>query len=140
MAIFHRSSRRRKPRVDIVPMIDVMFFLVLFFVMFTTFRTVEEGIPVNLPRASSGESVTLQELIVTVTSDGAYFIGNEQVSLLGLQSAVAAMVAEQQNVVVFIRGDQDAAHRWIMAALGAVQEGGAHQVIFLIESPDERLI
>lgn len=141
MAIITRSSRRRKPRVDIVPMIDVMFFLVLFFVMFTTFRTVEEGIPVNLPQSSSGESVTVQELVVTVTRDGSYFIGNEQVSPLGLRSAVASMVSERENVVVFIRGDQDAAWRWMVAAHDAAKEGGAQQVIFLVvQSQEERLI
>lgn len=139
MAIISRA-RRRKPRIDMISMIDVMFFLVLFFMLFTTFRTNEEGIPVNLPRASSGEAVTVTELVVSVTNDGSYYIGTERVTLLGLQNTVAAMLAEEQRVVAFIRGDEETAWRWIAAAMGAIQEGGAEQVVFLVEPPDERLI
>lgn len=142
MALFTRSTRSRKPRIDMISMIDVMFFLVLFFMIFTTFRTEEEGIPVNLPRASSGETVSVTELVVSITRDGTYYIGTEAVTLLGLQNAVTAMLAEEQHVIAFIRGDEETPWRWIAAAMGAIQDGGAEQVVFLVEEPqsDDRLI
>lgn len=141
MALFTRSRRSRKPRIDMVSMIDVMFFLVLFFMIFTTFRTHDEGIPVNLPRAASGQTVTVTELVVSVTKDGTYYIGTEPVTLIGLQSAAAAMLADEQRVVAFIRGDEDTPWRWIAAAMGAIQEGGVEEVVFLVEDPsNDRLI
>src|SRR5690625_4302387 len=123
MALFTRSPRRRRPRIDMISMIDVMFFLVIFFMLFTTFKRNEEGIPVDLPQASSGESVSVTELLVSITEDGTYFLGTETITLSELQHAVAAMIAEDGRVVAFIRGDENTPFRWITAAIEALQGG-----------------
>ena len=63
MSFHFRRTQRRKPRIDIVPMVDVMTFLIVFFMLFTTFRTNPAGLDIKLPRA---ETATAHKTSTTV--------------------------------------------------------------------------
>ena len=65
MTFNFRRTGRRKPKVDIVPMVDVMTFLIVFFMLFTTFRTNPAGLDIKLPRA---ETATPQQATTTVVT------------------------------------------------------------------------
>ena len=66
-----RNARmEHSPQIMIIPMIDIIFFLLVFFMMSTLYMTSQETIPVNLPAAASARQDVVKSLQVTVSSDG----------------------------------------------------------------------
>lgn len=133
MAFFDRSRRRKRPRVDIVPLIDVMFILVAFFMLFSSFTEPHEGAPVTTPDMVTAEELNEStSIIITVTSDGRYFFGENPIALQDIPEAVQAALAAQPNSFVYVRGDAHASLGTVWSAVDAARYGGA--VDFWIEA------
>jgi biopolymer transport protein ExbD len=97
-------------QINIVPMIDVIFAILTFFIMSTLFLTRSEGLPVNLPQATSAESQTDNQLVVTIDSAGTLTLNREAVQLNGLVAAVQAQALTGQQPVVVINADEAVTH------------------------------
>ncbi|HQJ25463.1 MAG TPA: biopolymer transporter ExbD, partial [Bacillota bacterium] len=69
--------RKRKPRIDLVPLVDMMCYLIFFFMIFTSFRTNTSGMPLELPRAATPKELASDIVLVTVDSAGGVFIGDK---------------------------------------------------------------
>ncbi|MCB0339955.1 MAG: biopolymer transporter ExbD, partial [Bdellovibrionales bacterium] len=79
----HRNSHsRRRARVDIVPLIDVMFLLVAFFMLLSISMVFQKGISVDLSVSGTSEtnSEQLEPLVISITSLGEYFLGENRIS------------------------------------------------------------
>lgn len=133
-----QRSRRRRPRVEIVPMIDVMFFLVVFFMLFTTFRSAVTGVDVTVPEASEVQERPASELVIAIRPDGQIFVGSEAVTLGRVQQLVRLGVAQNPNVAVIIRGDRAARWEWIVNAMDAATSAGARNVWWDVDRAGER--
>lgn len=120
-------------------MIDVMFFLVVFFMLFSSFRTTPEGIHVTLPRAATAQEQVASELVVTITEEGAYYLEDRLTTIDGLQSAVAQAVAQNPDVVTVFRIDREAKWDWVIAAWDAMRLAGGADLSFTVERVDPGL-
>lgn len=111
---FRSTHRREQPNIELTPMIDVMFNLVLFFVVTTNFRYDQEQTPsieVDLPQASA--RAVLQDstdLNVWVTAEGSVFLGEDPVDLEGLRRAFADRAAHNPQSAVVIKADEGVTH------------------------------
>ena len=76
-------------------MVDVMFLLLVFYILSTIAMTVERGIPVSLPQAQSAESTKVEETTITVNAQGDVYLNHDKVELAELGSAVEALTATQ---------------------------------------------
>ena len=78
-----RVPRRvpEKARIEIIPMIDVIFFLLVFFMISTLSMTMSRGLPVNLPTAATSQKEMRENVNLTVTQDGKMFLNKQQVTL-----------------------------------------------------------
>ena len=76
-----RLSRRtiKKARIEIIPMIDTIFFLLVFFMISTLSMSRYSGLPVNLPKAATGQQPASESAAVTITPDGKVFIDKQEV-------------------------------------------------------------
>lgn len=85
-----RSSRQRRPgaQVDLIPMIDIVFQLILFFLVSTTFSLMP-AISLKLPSSETSESVTTRQLIITLESDGGMWLNSNFVTYDELDSRLA---------------------------------------------------
>src|SRR5438034_9701072 len=83
---------RKKARIEIIPLIDIMFFLLASFMMVSLSQVHMKGIKVNLPRGSSGETQSKREYIsVSVDKNGAYFFGKDEVTEHDLQARLMTL-------------------------------------------------
>lgn len=89
-SLFGKAKTRRKPRIEIIPMVDVMFLLLVFYILSTIAMTTERGIPVALPAADSGESTRVDETTVTINARGEVFLNRQPVELSDLGAALQA--------------------------------------------------
>lgn len=83
-----RKSRHTNAQADLIPMIDVVFQLILFFLVSTTFALLP-GISVNLPSSQTAESASVSGITITMTSDGSMWFNQEQVDFASLDSKLA---------------------------------------------------
>ena len=124
-----RASEEPRSLIDIAPLIDIMFTLIIFFLATTTFEKEERDIKVSLP--DSGKSNTLSSapkvVVINVREDGSYYLGQETVTLPLLQERLVEAVAAKSDQKVLIRGDQRALHGHVAAAVLACKKAGIHE-------------
>ncbi len=104
-------------QINIVPMIDVIFAILTFFVMSTLFLTRSEGLPVNLPDASTAERQTETQLVVTIDKAGSLSLNREAVELEALVADVQAQVLTGKQPVVVINADAAVTHGKVIAVM-----------------------
>ncbi len=129
---FTRSTRR-KSEVNIVPMLDVIFFLLIFFMIFTTFRTDSLGFNLNLPKAVTGDSQAASLLTITVANDDSIFIDNRRVDEGLVQKAVESYLAKQGQGVVLLKADESVRYRSIVKVMDAIRAAGGYRIALAVE-------
>jgi biopolymer transport protein ExbD len=118
----------RKARIEIVPMIDTVFFLLVFFMMASLSMTVYTGMPVNLPQAATGVQAASESASVTVDRQGRTFLDREAVAVATLGTRVRALVDARPSLTVIVNADGEAAHRYVVDVLDALRGAGVSRI------------
>jgi biopolymer transport protein ExbD len=116
--------------LNITPLIDVVFLLIIFFLVATSFQRIQRELQVDLPKSKVAKEVSMeiQPISVTVSRDGTITMSNEVVPLKELPERLSAAVASVRNPRVFVRGDAKTFHENIVNVLSACQEAGIKDV------------
>lgn len=128
-----RLPPRRRPRVEIIPLIDVIFFLVLFFVLTTTFRQESLGLELELPKAVTGNPQQPSEIVISVDRNGVLYLDGSRTDARQLQASVQQAVSRHPDTFVIIRGDQDTPYRHVVRAMDLVREVGGYRLGLAVE-------
>jgi len=128
-------ERQRRPsiRMELSPLIDCIFQLLIFFMLSSTFLT--PAIQLTLPSATAGTSQNDLEIIITLSEEGDVYLNNTQTSLISLQAELQRMLTETDHKSVTIRGDQDIPYSAFLDALDIAKRSGAAQVNVAHQSP-----
>lgn len=97
-----------KPRLMIIPMIDLIFFLLVFFMMSMLSMVVQRSMPVNLPAASAGAVDLQRKIPITVTADGKIYVEETATDLQGMMQRLQAEKAKGTDITVILRADKAA--------------------------------
>ncbi|MBE3132364.1 MAG: biopolymer transporter ExbD [Acidobacteria bacterium] len=125
--------RRRlelQSNLNLVPMVDVVFQLVLFFLVSTTF-VLAPGIKLTLPASGTAESVVMEQMVVTIVSKGEVYLNKERFESLGeLGERVAQMPESERKQVdaVIIEADQDVPYGLMVQGLDVLRQNGFKNV------------
>lgn len=131
--------RSRAPRIDISPLIDVVFQLLLFYAVTTQFVT-PERLKLQLPEARTAEAAKTtkpQEAEILVTSTGEILVANRVVSEERLEAEIRALLKGQPERSVTIRGDKGAPYGTVMKVLDAARLAGAQHINLVAAKPAE---
>lgn len=104
-------------QINIVPMIDVIFAILTFFIMSTLYLTRSEGLPVNLPKAITAQTQEQTQITLTITRQGQLALNRQFVQLDQLQSRVRALVGDRGEALVVINADERVSHGQVIAAM-----------------------
>jgi len=122
-----RFKRRMTTQVNVnlVPMIDVVFQLVIFFMVSTTF-ILAPGISIVLPGSSTSEPVVMGKLIVTVVSRDEIYLNKEKFNLDGLEKKLSALTLKEKEKIrtVVLQGDQSVSYSLIIEILDILRKNG----------------
>ena len=125
-------------RIEIIPLIDIMFFLLASFMLVSLSMVNIKSVKVNLPTAVSASGDTLRDFVdISVDKSGSIYLDKQ---LMGSNELVSTLVALQKttpNQRIFISGDQDARHGDIIHALDLVRSAGIDNVAFEIRQPQK---
>jgi biopolymer transport protein ExbD len=127
-------QKSEKARIEIIPMIDVIFFLLVFFMISTLSMTINRGLPVNLPKAASSQKDLRESFNITVTQDGTLFLNKEQTTLVELGQEVKAGLERDPELVVIISGDDQASHGAIVSVMDEVRLAGVSRLAIAVRS------
>lgn len=136
-----RPQVRKAPEVDITPLIDVVFLLLIFFMVSTTFDR-EAQIVVELPEASGEEAIhETEELDITIDASGTFFVNKREVintDVETLKLAISKAVGEERDLPVIINADAKTPHQAVMTAMDAASQLGLVRMTFSAHRPPER--
>ncbi len=104
------QERQVRAEMNLTPMIDVVFLLLIFFMVATKFAEIERDLQVNPPSARDAQPVTAapKELIVNVTRDGRFTVAGVEYPVEDLERLIAQAVEENPDQAVVVRGDRKA--------------------------------
>ncbi len=124
-----RSTKRA--RIEIIPLIDIIFFLLATFVMVSLSMVKSKGVPVHLPAAASGEPQNRDEFTsITVTAEGAILFNKQPMSAAELPAALQKLKTENDDPKVFINGDEASRLGVTIFVLDEVRKCGIGKVAF----------
>lgn len=110
-------------QVNIVPMIDVTFSLLTFFIMSSLFLTRSQGLPVNLPSAATTQqSRTPQRITVSVDEKGTVSLNRQPIAVDNLTEQVRTLVNNNPNALVVINADRKVEHGLIVTIMDKVRK------------------
>jgi biopolymer transport protein ExbD len=101
-----RAYQPKKARIEIIPMIDTIFFLLVFFMIASLAMTTQKGMPVNLPKASAATERPVVKVVVTLSSSGSYYIDKTPIDFPGIRTTLAHRLKDNPGAVVVINCDK----------------------------------
>ena len=131
MTVIPSPRSKRHARIEIIPLIDIMFFLLATFVMVSLSMVKSHGVPVRLPSTATGQHIEHKDFsTISVTASGQVYIDKEEVSLAQLGLKLAALRADNEEFKIFINGDEDARLGLAIEVLDTARSLGITKIAF----------
>jgi biopolymer transport protein ExbD len=125
----------KKARIEIIPLIDIMFFLLASFMMVSLSQTTMKGMKVNLPTGASGQTQSKKDYVsLSVDKDGYTYFDKERIALEEVLPRLRKIYATNPDAKIFIRGDRDAVHGNVTRVLDQIRSSGFSKISFEIKS------
>lgn len=132
---FGRSKRTRKPSLDMAPMIDIVFHVLIYFMVFSSIGAFTYGnLNVELPNAvaaSEGKEATTFEISVTV--DGTFYVADNLLTGRELRNELQATIQQTPDLFVIIKGDKNANYEYIVTAMDHAKSVGVSNIGLAVE-------
>ena len=131
--LVHRKKRPRYGvQVPLTSLIDIVFLLLVYFLLTTNFM-VDEGIDVKLPQAQASKQQTQVEITVYVDEQGRTFLANKQLSLDELFNRLKTLLAKSDNGLVVIKADRRVVLNKAVAVMDVAKAAGAKRLCLATE-------
>ena len=133
-----RTPRREEPDLNLIPLIDVVFMLLIFFMVTTTFNR-DSGLEIQLPTADAEQTETKAETIeITIDEEGRYYVNQQALintQLDTLKRAIEQTAGEHRDVPFIINADAKTPHQAVVSAMEAAAQLGFVRITFATQQP-----
>lgn len=119
---FLNDSEDRPPEVNVVPLIDVMFAILTFFIMTSLTLSRTEGLAVNLPGASSGKTQDQTKIVISIDAKGDVALNRKSIDPNNLIPEIKSLIVNDQLTMVVINADEKVGHGRVVEVMDAVQK------------------
>ncbi len=109
-------------QINVVPMIDVIFAILTFFIISTLQLTRSQGLPVNLPKAGTAQSQNSTPIAITIDEKGNLALNRKSTNLEALESQVEGLIPSGKEVVVILNADEQVNHGKVIAVIDRVRQ------------------
>ena len=132
-----RQRPVKKARIEIIPMIDVIFFLLVFFMISSLAMTRMNSMPVALPQTSTAPEALKQEIILTIQANGTLYVNKAQATLESLGSLLAYEMKDNVQGVVIVNADKKSSYGLIVQAMDEARKIGVRKFALATEAVGE---
>ncbi len=123
-----RRRLPKKARIEIIPMIDTIFFLLVFFMMATLTMTQMKAIKLNLPPANSATTQQVSKVIVSVSKDGKYYVDKTECGCGDIGQHLSPLIQNNPNIIVVLQGDEGSNYGDVIKALDELKKAGITKI------------
>jgi biopolymer transport protein ExbD len=119
---------KRKPRIEMIPLIDLMFLILVSFVYGVFFMSVHRGVPVALPLSSTAKIEKQLTLTLSIQAGGTVFLDKEPMTLESLAETLKLKAMENKETGVLLFADRDLPYQKLYTVLDLIRAAGLSQV------------
>lgn len=109
-------------QINIVPMIDVIFAILVFFVISTLYLTRSQGLPVNLPKAVTTQPLRQTQINVTINANGQIALNRKLIKLQNLEDGVRSIVKPNAESTVVINADEKVPYGRVVSVMDRLNQ------------------
>ena len=133
-----RLARRqiKKARIEIIPMIDTIFFLLVFFMISTLSMARYSGLPVNLTKAATGQQPPTESAAVTIAADGTISIDKQPVTRDQVHNVLQSRLNKNSDLVVLINADERVEHGLVVEVMDQARQAGVTRMAIAVKPKD----
>jgi len=128
----------RKPRIEMLPLIDIVFLLLVFFIYAMLSMAVHRGLPIALPRSSAADIEKQLILSITVKSNGDTYLDKNRVMLNDLTAALQEKARSEAQTGVLLFADKDLAYQKLFDVLDRIKKAGLSKISLQAEKSEPR--
>lgn len=122
------DSQKKKVTLSITPLIDVLFILIIFFTISSTFLE-QPGIKLDLPKASTSQPERIEKWILNISSDGKIFLGAQEFTRDNLGEALSEVMKPLKEKSLIINADSRAQHGLIVEVMDIARQSGVAKLV-----------
>ncbi|BAZ43282.1 biopolymer transport protein ExbD/TolR [Chondrocystis sp. NIES-4102] len=123
------------PSINIVPMIDVIFAILVFFIVSSLYLTRSEGLPVNLPRASTAQVQKTKQITVSLDAQGKLTINSQPAQLQQLKTRIQELIKTEATTTVIINADKTVQHGQVIEIMDQLRQIPQVQLAIAAKKP-----
>ncbi|GGB64043.1 MULTISPECIES: ExbD/TolR family protein [Shewanella] len=127
MARKKHSNMEEEAQIDMTPMLDIVFIMLIFFIVTTSFVK-PSGLDYNKPKASQATSKPSANIFIGISKTGVIMMENRQVDIERVTANVERMLAEAPEAAVLIQADKDTQHGLVVKVLDNVKAAGIDKI------------
>ena len=128
-----KRKQLEEAEIIVIPMIDVMMFLLFFFMVASLAMAVQSGIPVNLPKAATGSEHPAQNVTITIRADNSIYLQTKLVTLETLETELKTLHLDAKDQII-MNSDQHVQYGIVVATMDAARKVGITRFAFATEA------
>ncbi|MBI4522935.1 MAG: biopolymer transporter ExbD [Deltaproteobacteria bacterium] len=133
-----RRGGLKKARIEIIPMIDTIFFLLVFFMISTLSMAHYRGLSVSLPKAASGQQPPAEGVSITITRDGGLFLNKEPIEKQKLVHFLRLQLQQNPELLVILNADHGVSHGEVIEVMDQARQAGVARLSIAVEPKEKR--
>lgn len=132
MSRFDPKNIYDRPQIQMIPLIDVLFFTLVFFMVLSVYYNVEAQLDINVPRSTLAHDIKAisTQIIVNITVNGRFIVNGRVLSEAALENVLHQLTALSKQQTVIIRADQKTYHKYVIQVLDACARNNIRDVSF----------
>ena len=123
-----KVKQKRKVMLNITSLIDVLFLLLIFFMVSSTFLE-QPGIKLELPHAQSSEVVRQKDYTLFVDKEGKMFLNSDPIDLKALEAKLKEVLPKMEDGALILKADQDASHGIVVRIMDVAKRSGVKKLV-----------
>ena len=128
-----RNREEEEASIDMTPMLDIVFIMLIFFIVTTSFVK-EAGIEINRPKGANAATVKSANIFIAVRKNGEVWMDKRQVDIERVSANIERMLAEQPTDTVVIQADKEAVHGTVVKVMDQVKAAGIDKISIAAEN------
>ena len=120
-------NHKLRSSFDITPLVDMVFLLIIYFMVSTTF-ILHPGLKINLPSAKTSDAQPEKDIIITITPDSRIFVNQKEISLNSLSDEIRRKIKETNKDMVIIKGDKTIKYDLLISVMDEARIAGVNKI------------
>jgi biopolymer transport protein ExbD len=133
-----RHPNKRDATFNLTPLIDVVFQLLIFFMVTTTFVSFENRVKVNLPSGDFAAAESSKNITVTITEDNTIYLNGKLIDPLRITESIAAELKKAPEKIVVLEADKNVLHGKVISVMDLLKKGGADKIAIATQPTEKK--